>query len=363
MVINRNNTINPTLNTPKKIQPISGVENNVQNTSSRENKKQAIEQKSNNSYIADDIFIQQLRTITDVNLLAEPTTEASRSENNRIRTGLEAKAEENSNENVFTQVFEREQNTVAEQNAPRKDLELPPMETLSIGREESNIEPTQLRNENQETFIPYEEYAPPPTLEEELGFYRYEMELAKLDSRERMVMREPLEPTPPPAFRQAFAQPQDDDFSALPPPKHETLNAPLPAPLRFHETQSDFLNQETTRLETDGAQPPQESAQQTLRTYDNKTKAPQVIPQTLAENHQESIRPAPAGKETQSEPIEPPSPRIPPSLTQSNVEREAPVIETAKPNRPLDSFEQTQQLLTGTQQIIEEDIQVTMQAT
>ena len=359
MIINRNTASNTTL----KVQPIVRKEGTNQENSSREIQKEAIEQKSNNSYIADDIFIQQLRTLTDINLLAMPSTEASRADSNRVRTGLEAKAEEENKEEVFTQVFEREQNTVAEKNAPRKDLELPPMETLTIGREKPTIEPTQLDTENEETFVAFEEYTPPPTVEQELGFYRYEMELAKLDSRERMVMREPLEPTPPPAFRQAFSQPQDEDFSYLPPPKHETLNAPLPAPLRLPKTQSDFLNQQTIRIETDGAQPPQESARQTLRTYDNTVKSPIIIPQTLAAHHQESILPAPIGKETQSEPTEPPAPRIPPSLAQSNVEREAPVIEIAKPNRPLDSFEQTQQLLTGTQQIIEEDIQVTMQAT
>lgn len=339
MIINRNTPIQATLRT-QNVNPT---------TTTRARQQETLEQKNNISYVGSDPFVQQMRIASESNLIGRHY-EAFRSQSNRARTGLEARTESILDEIEYNQLFEREQNTSEVQNSPRKDLELPPMETPIFGREEEQLASIQVRNENEEHFIPYVEYAPISEPEVELGFYRYETEVANQDTRDRMLMREPLEPLPAPPFRPAFAQAKDDDFSYLPPPKHETLNEPLPAPLRFHETQTDFLNQTTTRLQTSGAQPVQESAQQTLRTFDDRTKPPATLAQSLPQRQAETVLPTPPPLEPKITNTEPPS-----TFAQPNVNREAPVVETAPPSGPVDSYQQLEGILSGSNQLAQED--------
>ena len=333
------------------IQPVLRTQNVVQPAVNRETKQEALEQNSNISYVGADPFVQQMRSASEANLIGRHY-EAFRSESNRVRTGLEARTEGILEEIEYNQLFEREQNTREVENSPRRDLELPPMEAPVFGRDEDPIEPIQIRDANEEKFIPYVEYAPLSTPEVELGFYRYETELGKQNSRDRMLMREPLEPLPAPPFRPAFSQPKDEDFSYLPPPKHETLNAPLPSPLQFRETQTDFLNQTTNRIETDGAQPVQESAQQTIRTFDDRTKPPRVLPQSGAQEQADAVLPTPPPFTT---PVEVKEIAPPASPGIANVNREAPVVETTPPSEPVDSYQQLEGLLSGTTQLAEED--------
>ena len=331
------------------IQPVLRTQNVVQPAVNRENAQEALEQNNNISYVGSDPFVQQMRNASEANLVGRQY-EAFRSENNRVRTGIEARTQETFEEVPYSQIFEREQNTREVENAPRRDLELPPMETPVFGREEKSLEPIQIQDANEEKFIPYVEYAPLPTPEVELSFYRYETELGKQNSRDRMLMREPLEPAPP--FRPAFSQPKDDDFSFLPPPKHEVLNEPLPSPLQFPKTQTDFLNQTTNRQQTDGAQPVLESAQQTVRTFDDRTKPPQVMPQSGAKEQADAALatpPAPPIPAEVKEIAPPSSPGI------SNVNREAPVVETTPSSEPVDSYQQLEGLLSGKTQLAEED--------
>ena len=325
MIINRNIPIQPVLRTQSVVQP----------TSNREIKPEVPEQNNSIGYVGSDPFVQQMR---------------SASESNRTRTGLEARTEGIQKEEEYNQLFEREQNTPEVNTSTRKEVEAPPIETPVFGRKEENLVPIQVHNENEERFIPYVEYAPLSEPELDMGFYRYETEIGKLDTRDRMLMREPLEPLPPPPFRQAFAQAKDDDFSYLPAPKHEKLNEPLPAPLRLHATHTDFLNHTTTRLETDGAQPAQESAQQTIRTFDDRSKPPNILPQSLPQKQEESVLPT--------------LPSAVPVRTEKSIEatsqiqvvnRESPVLETAAPSGPVDSYQQLEGLLSGTTQLAQED--------
>ena len=336
-----------TKNTP--IQPVLRTQNVVQPTANRKNTQEALEQNNNISYVGSDPFVQQMRSASEANLIGRHY-EASRSENNRVRTGIEARTLENVKELEYSQIFEREQNTREVKNSPRRDLELPPMETPVFGREEEALESIQIQNANEEKFIPYVEYAPLSIPEVELSFYRYETELGKQNSRDRMLMRDPLEPAPP--FRAAFSQPKDDDFSFLPPPKHEVLNEPLPSPLRFHKTQTDSLNQTTNRMQTDGAQPVQESAQQTIRTFDDRTKPPKILPQSGAKDQAEAAIPTPTSATI---PVEVKEIAPPSSPGISNVNREAPVVETTPSPEPVDSYQQLEGLLSGKKQLAEED--------
>jgi hypothetical protein len=353
MIINRSNQAQSIL----RVQPVAPIAPQAggQTLETRDQQKETRQQSNNNSYVGSDPFTQQLRTISETNLMAGQPFEAFRTENNRVRTGLEARAEETLGEKAYNQIFEREQNTPQVENSSTKNLELPPMEYQINGRDKEVIDSIQLRNENDELFVSYDEYAPTEEPELDLGFYRYETKMAKLNKRDEMLMREPLEPTPPPAFRPAFSQAKDDDFSALPPPKHETLNQPLPAPLRLSKTQTDTLNQTTIRMNDYGAQPIQESAQQTLRTFDDKTKEPVALPQSvIQEQNDATLATQPRTVEDMRTPP-PVSIDIPQSQQQANVNREAPVVETTPSSQPMGSFEQLDQLLNGSKQLAQED--------
>jgi hypothetical protein len=356
MIINRSTPTQSIL----RVQPVTAVGPQItgQPPEAREQQNASLAQK-NNRYAGSDPFTEQLRTISETNLVAGLPATGSDTGNMPVRTALEARTQGIAEEKTYNQLFEREENTPQVENAPRKDLELPPMEYLINGREKESIDPIQLRNEHDEFFVPYDEYAPKPEPELDLGFYQHEIKVGSQNKRDEMLMREPLEPTPPPAFRAPFSQPKDADFSALPPPKHETLNLPLPSPLRLSKTHTDTLNQTTTRFQTDGAQPAQESAQQTIRTFDDKTKGPVPLPQSIMQEQSETTLPsAPPTLDEMRAP--PPAPQV---TLQANVNREGPVVATAPSNRPLGSFEQVDQLMNGTKQLAQEDRTILYQGT
>jgi len=312
--------------------------------------KQQIELKANNSQVGSDPFVQQMRTITDEALQSNVPFEAYRSENNRVRTGLEAKTQETLENRPYNQLFSREQNTARIENSPRKDLELPPAERQYNGREKEGIDKSLLQDENAENFSSYEEYAPKPAIDLDLGFYRHETEIEKLDALEQDISKYTQSLAPPPSTRAAFSQPQDEDYKHLPQPKREMLAKPIPPPLKFSEEQKDYLNNSTTRSETDGAQPPQQSAQATLRTFDDTTKSPKAIPDTPISSQLQQLEPKPASLPTPSTP--PPTVEPPP---QPNVTREAPVTETSESNETKGSFDQLTDLLSGNKQLRRED--------
>ena len=129
MIITKNAPIQPVLRTQKVVQP----------TVTRDSQQKALELNSNINYVGSDPFVQQMRNASEANLVGRHY-EAFRSDNNRVRTGIESRTEDKLDEIQYDQLFEREKNTREVENAPRKDLELPPMETTIFGRQEKELE-------------------------------------------------------------------------------------------------------------------------------------------------------------------------------------------------------------------------------
>ena len=129
MIINRTQPVQPTA----KINP---QVDQKQNVSPRSVQQDQVEVRANNSYATSDPFLQQIRTIAQYAPQPNQMFESLRTENNRVRTGVEGRVTELRKDTQYTQVFERDQDPNARLNAPRGALELPPNENLFFGREE-----------------------------------------------------------------------------------------------------------------------------------------------------------------------------------------------------------------------------------
>ncbi len=347
---------NPIVPTPR-IDPVTksqGIAQPQQPSKEKEDQQQLqlqAQNQANNNFVGSDPFVQQIRTITDEALQSNPSLEINRSDNNRVRTGLEGKSDQTLQERPYNQIFERERNTPAIENSQRKDLELPPAERQYNGRDKEQTVTTQIKDENDTGFTAFEAYAPKPDIDLNLGFYRHETEIEQLDAIEQDLARYPKEILPPKSTRAAFAQAKDEDFQYLPASKKEQLQEPLPTPLVFSKNQTDALNNSTERMATYGAQPPQESTQATIRTNEDQNKPPIVRPDTSLDKQLQSIEPAPASA-VAATPI-PTLAEVQP--IQANVSREAPVTETSESTPPKGSFEQMDDLLSGSKQLRRED--------
>ena len=346
MIINRGIPITATVKTPTiqiKKTP------SLQAPQPRSPAQEQLEIRANNSYTGSDPFVQQLRTIAERTPQRNQSFESLRSENNRVRTGIESHSQALLKEKEFDQIFERTQDPNAIRNAPRSALELPPNEMLFYGREEEQVNDIQIADED---FVPYSDYAPIPIVPPvEIGFYKYESIIENLDSRERLLSREPETIIPPP-MREPFPQPVDDDFSKMPPPMAERLKPPIPEHLTYPDTQRDFTGRIYVRPDTEGTQTVQPSAQQTVRTFDDETKLHSEITRKPLPNHE-------ANKISIKASDEPP-PQEPPTQKTINtaIARDVPVVDTPPPNRALDTYEQFERQLNGTAQLFQEDQQI-----